>query len=242
MYWKISDFTEEIKRKVGERKLNRKTVDIWFKKMEEDRIHYVNRTEDTHEKVYDELDLQIGVFIKKKRNDNWSLNAIFNEIRDHVEVRPFPIESYQNMNETLPTVPNANHMQSKLLDRFREELIEEMQSAFEEVAAGQFMELKSEMKTMIKHLIEPINREDEREKRFQDLILRRRVEYQLEKEALLIWTAKPVDERYKKVGLFRREEDITKRDLFVKEFIHRHFAERMRKEIIFDANQEKMSV
>ena len=53
---------------LGEEKLNRKTVATWFNKMEELGIHYINRTEDTNEKVYDELDLKIGIFIKEKKS------------------------------------------------------------------------------------------------------------------------------------------------------------------------------
>jgi len=234
LYWKISDFTEEIKRVVEDGKLNRKTVDIWFKKLEEERVHYVNRTEDTNEKVYDELDLQLGIFIKRKRNENWSLNAIFTEIRDQFEVRPFPFEPYQ-IEEALPMPPTINHLQNIHLNRFKEDLLVEIRSAFEEVAASQLLDLKNQFESKLATIMNPAGQDkDERELRFQDMVLKRRVEYQLEKEALLLWTAKPVAERFKKVGLFRKEEDITKRDLFVKEFIHRHFAERMRKEIIFE--------
>lgn len=234
LYWRISDFTEEIKQAVGDEKLNRKTVDIWFKKLEEERIHYVNRTEDTNEKVYNELDLRIGIFIKKKRNENWSLNAIFHEIADQLEVRPFPVEHLEPAKSELPAPSIANVLQHLNLNCFKEELIVEIRSAIEEVAAGQLLELKNQVESIAQLISEPDKTEDERERRFQDMIVKRRVEYQLEKEALLLWTAKPVEERFKKVGLLRKEEDITKRDLFVKDFINRHFAERLKKEIIFE--------
>jgi hypothetical protein len=244
LYWRISDFTEEIKQAVGDEKLNRKTVDIWFKKLEEERIHYVNRTEDTNEKVYNELDLRIGIFIKKKRNENWSLNAIFNEIADQLEVRPFPVEHLEPAKNELPVPSIANMLQHLNLNRFKEELLVEIRGAIEEVAAGQLLELKNQVESIAQRISAPDKTEDERERRFQDMIVKRRVEYQLEKEALLLWTAKPVEERFKKVGLLRKEEDITKRDLFVKDFINRHFAERLKKEIIFEENakQEELPV
>lgn len=66
MYWKISDFVEEIKHLLKENKLHINTVDGWFKKLEEERIHYVSRTEDSNEKVYDSLDLELAAFIKKR--------------------------------------------------------------------------------------------------------------------------------------------------------------------------------
>lgn len=233
MFWKISDFTEEIKVTVGDKKLNRKTVDTWFKKMEDDGIHYVNRTEDTNEKVYDELDLQIGIFIKRKRNENWSLNAIFNEIRNQFDVRPIPIEMQKNDLSSLPVPQLSSIMQKLHMGSIKEELLAEIRGAYEEVAASQLKELKSHVDSIVKRLPHE-NIDDERERRFQDLVIRRRVEYQLEKEALLLWTAKPLDERYKKVGWFRKEEDMTKRDLFVKDFINRHFAERIKREMIYE--------
>jgi len=245
LYWRISDFTEEIKQAVGDKKLNRKTVDIWFKKLEEERIHYVNRTEDTNEKVYNELDLRIGIFIKKKRNENWSLNAIFHEIVDQLEVRPFPIEQHlEPAKNELPVPSIANVLPHLNLNRFKEDLLVEIRSAIEEVAAGQLLEMKNQVESIAQLISEPEKTEDERERRFQDMIVKRRVEYQLEKEALLLWTAKPVEERFKKVGLLRKEEDITKRDLFVKDFINRHFAERLKKEIIFEDNvrHEEISI
>ncbi|WP_033829503.1 hypothetical protein [Bacillus andreraoultii] len=241
MFWKISDFTDEIKKAVGDKKLNRKTVDTWFKKLEDDGIHYVNRTEDTNEKVYDGLDLQIGIFIKRKRNENWSLNAIFNEIRDQFDVRPIPIEMQENDLSPLPIPQLSSLMQKLHIGNIKEELLTEVRGAYEEVAASQLQELKSYVDSIVKRLPQE-NMDDERERRFQDLVVRRRVEYQLEKEALLLWTAKPFDERYKKVGWFRKEEDITKRDLFVKDFINRHFSERIKREMIYEERDSREEI
>ena len=98
MYWKISNFVGEVKQTLKEEKLHVNTVYGWFKKLEEERIHYISRTVDTNEKVYDELDLRIAVFIKMKRNEKWALKAIFHEIRDEFDVRPFPDENMENTN------------------------------------------------------------------------------------------------------------------------------------------------
>ena len=93
LHWKISDFVEKIKETLQEDKLHINTVDGWFKKLEEERIHYINRTEETNEKVYDKLDLQLAIFIKKKRNEKWSLGAVFNELKSEFELRPFRVEA-----------------------------------------------------------------------------------------------------------------------------------------------------
>ncbi len=241
MFWKISDFTEEIKRAVGDKKLNRKTVATWFNKLEEKGIHYINRTEDTNEKVYDELDLKIGIFIKKKRQENWSLNAIFNEIYDRFDVRPAP--SGQQNNGLVQNGPGGIH--PVVLQQLKKELLAEIRSVYEEVAAGQLKELKDYYKNIARFYLKKENNADEREKRFQEMVLKRRVEYQLEREAILLWAAKPADERLKKAGWFRKEEDIMKRDLFIKDYINRHFAERLKRELGFDEvlqEEQKLSL
>lgn len=237
-FWKISDFTDEIKKVLGEEKLNRKTVATWFNKMEELGIHYINRTEDTNEKVYDELDLKIGIFIKEKRNQNWSLNAIFNEVRDTFDVRPFPIEKQENALQVNPPHFYQQVLPKFDLKSFKQELMTEIRAAFEQVVAGQMAEVKERYDQLLEKMPDFPTDDDAREKRFQEIVLRRRVEFQLEKEALLIWSAKPESERFKKIGWFRKEEDLTKRDLFVKDYVNRHFAGRMRNEIFF-ANKDQ---
>jgi DNA-binding transcriptional MerR regulator len=46
-------------------------------------------------------------------------------------------------------------------------------------------------------------------------------------EALEEWKAKPHSERYTKIGLFRKSEDITKRDIFIEKFIEEHLKNRI---------------
>lgn len=222
MYWKISDFVEEIKQNLQENKLHINTVDGWFKKLEEEHIHYVSRTEDTNEKVYDELDLQIATFIKKKRNEKWSLGAIFNELSDKFELRPFPLENHKE---------TTNAPQIVDMEALKDKLLEELKGSFEEIAASQSLELKQHYETLFKQLPKPRSVEDEKEERFQEMVARRRVETQLEEEAINMWSTKPDNERFKKVGWFKKEEDFIARDRFVRTYVNQHFAERLREEL-----------
>jgi hypothetical protein len=221
LYWKISDFVEKIKQTLQEEKLHINTVDGWFKKLEEEQIHYINRTEDTVEKVYDSLDLKLAVYIKKKRNEKWSLSAIFNEIPNEFELRPFPIED----KETTKTPQIVN------MDLLKVKLMEELKSTFEEVAAAQSIELKQHYESLFKQLPKPKSLEEEKEERFQGMVVRRRVEAQLEEEALNIWSTKPENERFKKIGWFRKAEDLLERDRFVRKYVNEHFANRLRTEL-----------
>ena len=221
LYWKISDFVEEIKLTLKEEKLHVNTVYGWFKKLEEERIHYISRTVDTNEKIYDELDLRIAIFIRMKRNDKWAVKAIFDEIKNEFDVRPFPVE---NM-ETTNVVHNSG------TDTLNSKLLEELKSSIKEIAAAQFSEVQNQYEEILEKLPNPKDREEEREDRFKEMVARRRVEYQLEREAQMIWAAKPEEERMEKISWFKKVENQKERDLFIKEYIDKNFENKLRKEL-----------
>jgi len=141
LYWKISDFVEEVKKTLDEEKLHVNTVYGWFKKLEKENIHYISRTVDTNEKVYDELDLRIAVFIKMKRNEKWALNAIFNEIKNQFDVRPFPVENIE--------ITNVVHNNGT--GALNSEILEELKSSFEEIAASQLGEVQNQYEELLKN-------------------------------------------------------------------------------------------
>jgi trehalose/maltose hydrolase-like predicted phosphorylase len=221
LYWKISDFVEEIKLTLKEEKLHVNTVYGWFKKLEKERIHYISRTVDTNEKIYNELDLRIAIFIKMKRNEKWAIKAIFDEVKNEFDVRPFPVENI----ETTNVVHNSG------IDALNSKLLEELKSSLKEIAAAQFSEVQSQYEEILKKLPEPKNREKEREDRFKEMVARRRVQYQLEREAQMIWATKPEEERMEKVGLFKKVEKQEERDLFIKEYIDKNFENKLRNEL-----------
>lgn len=72
--------------------------------------------------------------------------------------------------------------------------------------------------------------EENRQERMTDMITRRRVESQLRKEALQEWSKKPDEERKIRTGLFRKEENINKRDIFIEDYIGEHIEERIKRE------------
>lgn len=221
MYWKIRDFVEQVKQTLKEEKLHANTVDGWFKKLEEKGIHYISRTEETNEKVYDELDLRLAVFIKRKRNQKWSLSAIFNEIKNEFELRAFPVEDMET----------TNVAQMSGADTLNTGFIKELKGAFEEVAATQLSEIKNQFDEILKKLPDSKSREEEREERFKEMVARRRVEYQLEQEALIRWSTKPEEERIKRIGWFKKGENQEERNSFIKNYINENFESRIRKEL-----------
>ncbi|MCY0892604.1 MAG: MerR family transcriptional regulator [Acidibacillus sp.] len=186
------------------------TVDNWFKYLEKSRVHYVNRASGM--KLYDETDLQIALFIRDKRDDNWSMDGITNILPDHFEPRPFPAEDTASAPQVLD------------MDAIKAEL----RSAAEEIAAAQVAEVRRQYEELTKRLPEPVDPYIEKQKRIDDMITQRRVIARLEDEALRLWTAKPREERLKSAGLFRRVEDDDKRDRFVMQYIDERLEERLR--------------
>jgi|tagenome__1003787_1003787.scaffolds.fasta_scaffold20530197_1 DNA-binding transcriptional MerR regulator len=102
--------------------------------------------------------------------------------------------------------------------------IKEIQQTFEEIAGAQ---VEQHLNNFQKRLSSP---EQQRIERFNMLIAERKIVRELEKEALSLWSEKPIEERLIKVGWFRKGEDTDKRNLFIKGYIDEHFESRMKKE------------
>ncbi|MDQ0862379.1 MerR family transcriptional regulator [Bacillus sp. V2I10] len=219
-FWKISDFVEVIKRNLDITSLHMNTVDGWFKRLETDRIHYINRSEDTNEKIYDDLDLKIAIFIKSRREDKWSLAAISRDLQNHFDLRPFP--------------KNDSNFPSSYVDdieSIKQHLSIEMRASFEELAATKIEELKNQYESIIKQLPQPISVEEQKDQRFQDMVLRKRIENKLEDEALKLWSTKPESERTKRVGFFRTEVDYDKKYRFIKDYVNNNFEIKLKEEL-----------
>ncbi|AUD12336.1 hypothetical protein CW734_00200 (plasmid) [Planococcus sp. MB-3u-03] len=78
--WLLSEFTKELRTRLSlitgnEEKVHYNTVTNWFNSLESQNIHYVPKIEDIRQ--FDELDLQIALFIMEMRKENWQLDAIF---------------------------------------------------------------------------------------------------------------------------------------------------------------------
>jgi|SRR5699024_5613147 len=205
-YWKIGDFSKVLRK-------HNNTVDGWFRELEiERKLHYVSRV--NNEKVYDELDLKIAEFIVKRREDKWSLNAIFDELPNHFSLRPFPKE-YEEQQKTTQIVD---------FEKMRATLRNEMKEAFNELSVAQMREHRKEIERLLP------SREQERMDRINAIMAERKIIRVLEDEAQELWSEKPEGERKIKVGWFRKEEDIDKRNRFIKKYIDEHFEECLKKE------------
>src|SRR5699024_4206858 len=130
-YWKISDFAKKLNK-------HNNTIDGWFRELEMERkLHYISRVEG--DKVYDELDFRIAKFIIEKRDNKWSLSAIFDELPNKFDFRPFP-EDYESKSRVNQVVD---------VEKMRATLLNEMKTIFNELSDNQAKEQLEEMKKLL---------------------------------------------------------------------------------------------
>lgn len=206
-YWRISDFAKQVGKHTN-------TVDGWFKTLEEKGIHFVNRTENG-EKIYDQTDLKIALYTKEKRDNKWSLDAIFDDLHNYFELRPVPL-NYESSSTSVPYVIDIETIKKDIL------------TAAEQIAVTQTQEIKEYYRVLFNQLPKPKTKEEERQERIELLLLQKRVEGALTKEAKEKWNQKPESERFRRVGFFRKEEDFLKREEFIKEYVNEHFETRLK--------------
>lgn len=71
---------------------------------------------------------------------------------------------------------------------------------------------------------------EDRSRRLNDHLIPKRIERQLEREALDLWDKKPGAERMKKIGLFKKEEDVAARDRFIRNYVDEHYEQHVKGE------------
>ncbi|CAK6481243.1 MULTISPECIES: MerR family transcriptional regulator [Peribacillus] len=221
-FWKISDFVETLKTHLNNQNIHINTVDGWFKRLEKERLHYINRTLETNEKVYDELDLKIAMFIKKRREDKWALSAISNDLSNFFELRPFPVKK----EKPAPYVDN--------METLKKQITEEVKKTFEEMATAKVEELKNQYEQLLNGLPKPPSIEERKNQSFQAMVIQKKIESSLEEEANQAWSNLPEDQRLKRVGFFRKDIDLEKKDKFVRDYINENFVDRLKKEMELD--------
>nr|WP_144925362.1 hypothetical protein [Paenibacillus bovis] len=213
----------EFSKKVGK---HSNTVANWFNQLHELKLHFVNRSPLTGEKVYDELDLQVALHIKELRDKKVSINEIFEDIGNHCKLRYFSVD------DSLEEVEEH----SSDYDRLKMELLYIVQDVLSESLWDEFETLREKLETFINGLPSFM---DERHNRIKDLLTFRRIEAELETEALHKWSTEPVSVRIKHGFFFKKEENIEARNQYVKGYIMKNLEERLLKAISFPDNQKK---
>ena len=219
-YWQITEFSYEVSRQFEqitgvEETIHFNTVDKWFKDLERKGIHYVQRAAD--KKVYDEIDLNIAIYIMKMRKEKWHLEAIMGILSKYVELREFP----EGMDSNHHVMTNDGQVLVEMQRNFKkleENLILKFSMQLEEQVMLSKKQIENEL---LNKLPEPKTPEQLRAERTDQMITATRYRLKLEEEAILEWNKLTEYERSKKVGFLikRSEEDLLKRDQFIRSYV-----------------------
>ncbi|MED2688596.1 terminase gpP N-terminus-related DNA-binding protein [Bacillus toyonensis] len=210
--WRITEFSKLVGR-------HHNTVYNWFNTLEEKGLHGTLRTNNTNEKLYNSLDLDIALFIKQKRDEKWSLDAIIELLPHQFELRPVSTENQTselsaqlNIHEAAATIEKIVeqklelHLQSIEM-QYREKFEEAVRSALPEPEDPETL------------------KERQRQERLDNMIIQHRARTELRKQAEKEWNSLPEDTRIKKVGWFKKEEDLARKQLFIENYIDENMIE-----------------
>ncbi|MBY0594979.1 MerR family transcriptional regulator [Bacillus bingmayongensis] len=212
--WRITEFSKLVGR-------HHNTVYNWFNILEEKGLHETLRTHNTNEKLYNTLDLEIALFIKQKRDEKWSLDAIIELLPHQFDLRPVPLENQANEVSTQLNLQATAEIIEKMVNKQIEEKIKTIESQYEEKIGN-----------ILKQLPQPEDAETlkirQRQERLDNFIIEHRARQELRKQAESLWNSKPDEERIKKVGWFKKEEDLAKKQLFIEQYIHDNIIDHMK--------------
>lgn len=234
-WWRIADFTSEIERLMQNQydddsiSMHTNTIDRWFKDLEKKGIHYVTRSQSGQRIYNSEIDLKIGMFIAAYRHEEdkknkFSLDGVYHLLEQQLETRPFPDGDDTNI-ERLRETADASDIKEMMYELLPE-LIHEIK---QELKIELSQEIKQEIQSDIQKALPPAPDEAElRANKIDEFITRGRIELQLRDEAIKAWNQKPSEERMKKVGIFKKQEDYAKKEEFIHEYKKKHLESSIR--------------
>lgn len=213
--WRITEFSKLVGR-------HHNTVYNWFNILEEKGLHGTLRTNNTNEKLYNTLDLDIALFIKLKRDEKWSLDAIIELLPHQFELRPVSpenqtseVSSQLNMQEAAATIEKIVEQKIQM---HLQNIELEYQGKFEEAIRAMLPEPEDPEKL----------KERQRQERLDNIIIQHRARTELRKQAENEWNTQPEETRIKKVGWFKKEEDLARKQLFIENYIDENMIEYMK--------------
>ena len=213
--WRITEFSKLVGR-------HHNTVYNWFNILEEKGLHGTLRTNNTNEKLYNTLDLDIALFIKQKRDEKWSLDAIIELLPHQFELRPVSPENQTSEVSTQLNMQEAAATIEKIVEQKIQMHLQnielEYQGKFEEAIRAMLPEPEDPEKL----------KERQRQERLDNIIIQHRARTELRKKAENEWNTQPEETRIKKVGWFKKEEDLARKQLFIENYIDENMIEYMK--------------
>ncbi|MEK4697666.1 MerR family transcriptional regulator [Bacillus sp. FSL M8-0063] len=213
--WRITEFSKLVGR-------HHNTVYNWFNILEEKELHGTLRTNNTNEKLYNTLDLDIALFIKLKRDEKWSLDAIIELLPHQFELRPVSPENQTSEVSTQLNMQEAAATIEKIVEQKIQMHLQNIELEYQ----GKFEEA---IRTVLPEPEDPEKlKERQRQERLDNIIIQHRARTELRKQAENEWNTQPEETRIKKVGWFKKEEDLARKQLFIENYIDENMIEYMK--------------
>ncbi|ARK30099.1 MerR family transcriptional regulator [Halalkalibacter krulwichiae] len=219
------------------------TLESWVKRLEEHKLHFVNKDPVTNKRVYDEEDLKVFMYIKDQRKKDVPFHVIYKQISKEVQLRYEVVEDL---------VDDEEEIKSQL-ELFKMQLCYQVQDTLEDVLTERLIDFNKTVKGFIQELLEKelVKQElnvDHMQQELRVKIQRARLEEfitihryiaELEEHALYKWNNKPESERLKKVGWFKKAEDVEARNEFVKAYVNQYLGACIKKGLTCQRINEK---
>lgn len=161
--------------------------------------------------------------------------SLFRADRDTSEIKNILSNEYAFTitSEDEPIIPPAPYDVSKKLDDFRNGQEDFNQKLLESIMQQQnyIEELVLSRDNALNELKRLSNSEQQRVDRINQIVVEHKVKHLLEREALSKWNEKPEEERFIKVGWFRKEEDKESKMEFIRDYIDKNLQDYLKKMI-----------
>ncbi len=213
--WRITEFSKLVGR-------HHNTVYNWFNILEEKGLHGTLRTNNTNEKLYNTLDLDIALFIKLKRDEKWSLDAIIELLPHQFELRPVSPENQTSEVSTQLNMQEAAATIEKIVEQKIQMHLQNIELEYQ----GKF---EDAIRAVLPEPEDPeMLKERQRQERLDNIIIQHRARTELRKQGEREWSSQPEETRIKKVGWFKKEEDLARKQLFIENYIDENMIEYMK--------------
>lgn len=201
--WRITEFSKLVGR-------HHNTVYNWFNTLEEKGLHGTLRTNNTNEKLYNTLDLDIALFIKLKRDEKWSLDAIIELLPHQFELRPV---SPENQTSEVSTPLNMQEA-AATIEKIVEQKIQMHLQNIELEYQGKF---EDAIRAVLPEPEDPeMLKERQRQERLDNMIIQHRARTELRKQAEREWSAQPEETRIKRLAGLKRGRSCKKTTFYRK--------------------------
>ncbi|KZE68026.1 hypothetical protein AWM68_17810 [Fictibacillus phosphorivorans] len=226
---------KEVAERVG---VSTNTIRNWEKEMQD--VLVINR--DTNQnRYYTEEDIQNFNKIDELKGEGLQFQAIrkiFSTFKSSVRTQQpnnYPTIHEKGTQVTLEQIEESNKKLVENLLMIFENRFQQLENSTKLLTDGdtvneQFKQVSKEISNLKQILRENKSPEQERRERLEQTLTTKRVETKLKKLALEKWNQKPADEKTKRVGLFRTEEDTQKREDFIRDYIDEHFESEIKKQ------------